>query len=145
MTGRLRSLGDQARRDDRGSSVVQLPLLAGTYVLFIMLFVFIGRVNSGYSAAEAASRYAARTIAIARDPAAAVPVAQDQAAETAGAGSPKCRSIDFSHTIDDAQVTVTITCEVDLAEVNILGVPGAWTTSATASEPIDQHREGGPP
>lgn len=141
MTTRLRSLRKRVRRDDRGSGVVQLPLLAGTYVLFIMLFVFIGRVNSGYSAAEAASRYAARTIAIARDPAAAVPVAQDQAAETAGVGSPKCRSMDFSHTIDTAQVTVTVTCQVDLAEVNILGVPGTWASSATASEPVDQHRE----
>ena len=123
---------------------MQLPIMAGTYVLFIMLLVFVGRVNSGHSAAEAAARYAARTIAIARNPPAAVNVARDQAEATVDVGSARCRSVDFTHTIDATEVTVTITCQVDLAEVNILGIPGAWAATATATEPIDQHREGGP-
>ena len=118
--------------------------MAGTYVLFIMLLVLVGRVNSGHSAAEAAARYAARTIAIARDPTPAVDIAREQAETTVEAGSAKCRSMDFTHTIDGTEVTVTITCQVDLAEVNILGIPGAWAATATATEPIDQHREGGP-
>jgi hypothetical protein len=118
--------------------------MAGTYVLFIMLLVFVGRVNTGYSSAEAAARYAARTIALARDPAAAVDAARSDAAATVGAGSAKCRSMDFDYTVDAAEVTVTITCQVDLAEVNILGVPGHWAATATASEPVDQFREGGP-
>jgi hypothetical protein len=142
---RVRDVYDCIGRDDRGSGVVQLPIMAGTFILFVMLLVFIGRVNSGHAAAESAARYAARTIAIARDPAAAVPVAQDQSADTAEAGSAKCRSMDFTHTIDDEQVSVTVTCQVDLAEVNILGVPGRWEATATASEPIDAYRETSPP
>jgi hypothetical protein len=137
-------LRERLRGDDRGSGVVQLPIMAGTYVLFIMLLVFVGRVNSGYSSAEAAARYAARTIALARDPAAAVDAARADAATTVRAGSAKCRSMDFAYTVDAAEVTVTITCQVDLAEVNILGVPGHWAATATASEPVDQLREGGP-
>ena len=137
-------LHEQMRGDDRGSGVVQLPIMAGTYVLFIMLLVFVGRVNSGYSSAEAAARYAARTIALARDPAAAVDAARADAAATVRAGSAKCRSMGFAYTVDATEVTVTITCQVDLAEVNILGVPGHWAATATASEPVDQFREGGP-
>jgi Flp pilus assembly protein TadG len=140
----IRHLRDRLRGDDRGNGVVQLPIMAGTYVLFIMLLVFVGRVNSGYSSAEAGARYAARTIAIARDPTTAVDAARADAATTVRAGSARCRSMDFAHTIDAAQVTVTITCQVDLAEVNILGVPGHWAATATASEPVDQFREGGP-
>ena len=134
----------RVRSDDRGGGVVQLPIMALTYVLFIMLLVFVGRVNSGYSAAEAGARYAARTIAIARDPTAALDTARAEAPATVRAGSARCRSMDFAHTVDATQVTVTVTCQVDLAEVNILGVPGHWEASATASEPVDQFREGGP-
>src|SRR5688572_24309237 len=44
-----------ATHDDRGGAVVQLPIMAGTYVLFVLLLVLVGRVNSGHSAAEAAA------------------------------------------------------------------------------------------
>lgn len=129
------------RRDDRGSGAVQLVVMAGTFIAFVMLFVFVGRVNSGYSTAESAARSAARTIAIARDPAAAVDIAREDAATIANVGSAKCRAMDFEPSIDEAEVTVTVTCDVDLGEVSIVSVPGTWTATATATEPIDQWRE----
>jgi Flp pilus assembly protein TadG len=138
----LHQLGGQAR-DDRGSGAVELVLVTPVFLLFIMLAIFIGRVNSGYRTTDAAARYAARTIAMARDAAAAIDVAYDQAAMTASVGSAKCRSMDFTHAITDTEVTVTVTCQVDLSEVNILGIPGHWETQATAVEPVDQWREGG--
>lgn len=124
---------------------MQLPIVAIVFAVVVMLLVFIGRVNSGHSAAEAGARYAARTIALARDPAAAVDAARADAAVTVRPGSTKCRSMDFAHTIHPAEVTVTITCQVDLSELRILGVGGRWTATATASEPIDQFREDGLP
>lgn len=138
---RLQRLRGRVRRDDRGSGVVQLPVMAGTFVVFMMLAILVGRVNSGYSAAEVAAQSAARTIAIARDPAAAVDVAHDDAATVADVGSPTCRSMDFSHTLTSTEATVTVSCVVDLGEVSIVNVPGHWTATATATEPIDQWRE----
>jgi Flp pilus assembly protein TadG len=138
---RLQRLRHRVRCDDRGSGAVQFPVMAATYIAFIMLLVFVGRVNSGYSTAEAAARSAARTIAIARDPAAAVDVAREDAATIANVGSAKCRAMDFTPSIDETEVTVTVTCDVDLGEVSIVSVPGTWTATATATEPIDQWRE----
>lgn len=129
------------RRDDRGSGAVQLPVMAATYVAFIMLLVFVGRVNSGHSAAETAARSAARTIAISRDPTSAMGTAQDEAAAIANVGSASCRSMDFASSVSDTEVTVTVTCQVDLAEVTLTGIPGRWAATAAASEPIDRWRE----
>ena len=138
---RLLLLRQRIRRDDRGSGAVQLPVMAATYVAFIMLLVFVGRVNSGHSAAETAARSAARTIAISRDPASAAGAAQDDAAAIVNVGSASCRSMDFSSSVSDTDVTVTVTCEVDLGEVTMTGIPGRWAATATASEPIDRWRE----
>ena len=42
------------------------------------------------------------------------------------------------------QVTVTVTCQVDLAEAAVLPIPGSMTLSATATEVIDRYREANP-
>lgn len=135
----------RCRPDDRGGGAVQLPVMAATYIAFVMLLVLVGRVNAGHSSAETAARSAARTIALARDPAAAVGAAQDDAAAIANVGSSTCRSMDLAHSISDIEVTVTVTCQVDLSEVTLVGVAAHWTATATASEPVDRWREGGPP
>jgi len=137
----LRRIGCRVRRDDRGSGTVELVIMASTYVVFMMIFVFVGRVNAGYASVETAARSAARSIAIARDPTTAMNAAHDQAATIAKVGSPKCRSMTFAPKVSATEATVTITCDVDLSEVVITGVPGHWTAKATASEPIDRWRE----
>ncbi len=40
-------------------------------------------------------------------------------------------------------MTVTVTCEVPLADLALLGVPGSRTVTGTASSPVDVYR--GPP
>lgn len=49
--------------------------------------------------------------------------------------------MDFTSNLDEAEATVTVSCVVDLSEVSIVSVPGHWTATGTASEPIDQWRE----
>lgn len=124
--------------DDRGGGVVQLPLMATVFVVFASLMVFVGRVNSSSSTAEAAARYAARTISLSRDPAAAVDQAQADAEVTVSVGSASCQSMSFDHLIEADHVEVTVTCEVDLVG---LGVPGSFTVIGRAEEPLDQWRE----
>ena len=96
----------------------------------------------GHAAVESAARHAARTISIARDPDAAAGVAEDDAAITVRLGSALCESMDFDPVVVDGEVTVTVTCQVDLSELALLPVPGT-TVQATATEVIDRHREGG--
>jgi hypothetical protein len=129
--------------DDRGSGVVELPVIAVfVFVPLLLLCVFVGRMHAGQGAVESAARHAARTISIARDPAAAVGVAESDAATTVRAGSPRCVDMGMSHTVATDRVTVTITCTVDLSEATLLPVvPGVQTVSATVVEPRDRHRE----
>jgi hypothetical protein len=133
----------RSRPDDRGSGVVELPVIAVfVFAPLLVLSIFVGRMHAGHGAVESAARHAARTISIARDPAAAVDIAEADAATTVRVGSPRCLDMGMSHTVSDDQVTVTITCTVDLSEATLLPVvPGVQTVSATAVEPRDRHRE----
>jgi len=130
------------REDDRGLGVVELPVMAVFFfVPLLALTIFVGRLQAGHSAVESASRHAARTISLARDPAAAVGIAESEAATTVNAGSGMCRTMTFNHSIDDDNVTVTVGCAVDLSEAVFAMVPGSQTVSATSVEPVDKHRE----
>ncbi len=129
-------------RGDGGNGALDLTVMGMCFfVPVILLLIFAGRVNAGHAAVESAARHAARTISIARDPAAAEGVAQSDAATTVREGSAMCLSMDFSAQVDAAQVEVTVSCQVDLSEIALLPVPGTRTASATAVEVIDRHRE----
>ena len=126
------------RRGDQGGGVVQLPIMATVFVAFASLMVFAGRVNNASSDAEAAARYAARTISLARDPADAITAARHDAEVAVSAGSSSCRSMSFDHELGPDSVTVTVTCVVELVA---FGVPGSWTVTGRAEEPLDRWRE----
>jgi hypothetical protein len=129
-------------RGDRGNGALDLTVMGMCFfVPVVLLLVFAGRVNAGHAAVESAARHAARTISIARDPAAAESVARGESATTVREGSAMCRSMDFRARIGSDQVEVTVSCAVDLSEIALLPVPGTRTASATAVEVVDRHRE----
>jgi hypothetical protein len=131
------------RSGDRGSGVVELPVMAVFFFApLLALAIFVGRVHAGYSAVESAARHAGRTISIARDPAEAAGVAEAEAASTVRVGSARCRDMSFTHAVTAEQVTVTVSCTVDLSEASLVPViPGVRSVSATVVEPRDRHRE----
>jgi Flp pilus assembly protein TadG len=134
------------RRDDRGEGALDISVMAVCFfVPCVLLLVYAGRMNAGHAAVESAARHAARTISISRDPTLALGVAEDDAAVTVRLGSAMCESMDFTPVVGDGEVTVTVTCQVDLSELALLPVPGTATVSATATEVIDRHREGAVP
>lgn len=106
--------------------------------MFASLVVFVGRVNGGSAVAEAGARYAARTMSLARDPRAAADEARADAETTVSVGSPSCRTMSFAYALEADQVTVSVTCTVELVG---LGVPATWTVTGRAQEPIDRWRE----
>jgi hypothetical protein len=112
--------------------------MATVFILFASLMIFVGRVNSSAAVAEAGASYAARTISLARDPRAAAGQAQADAETTVSVGSPGCRTMDFAYTLEADQVTVDVTCTVELVG---LGVPATWQVTGHAEEPIDRWRE----
>jgi hypothetical protein len=64
---------------------------------------------------------------------------------TLDVGSPSCRTVDFSPSIGDVAITLTVSCIVDLQAASMLPLPGSMTVSATATEAIDTHRESSGP
>ena len=130
------------RSDERGSASVELAILAPLVGLLLGSVVLVGRVQLARADVEGAARSAARDLSISRDPYVAVEGVRSALMETLDVGSPTCRTLSFSPEIGSTQVTVSITCSVDLQEAAILPVPGSMSVSASASEVIDIYREG---
>jgi hypothetical protein len=138
------------RCDDRGSVGSELVVMTVVFAAFVAMVIFAGRVNVGYSHAEAAARAAARTISIDRNPASAVDQGRSTAADIVKVGSAMCESMSFQHSFEHGpegeltDVTVEITCQVDLSEAGLLFVPGSMRVDGSATESIDQYRESEP-
>jgi Flp pilus assembly protein TadG len=130
-------------RDDRGSTSVELVILAPLIGILLLSVVVVGRVQVARADVEGAARSAARQIAIARDPQSAISSAQSGAGTSLDVGSPSCRTMTFTSSITEEWVTVTVSCVVDLDDASVLPVPGSMTVTATATEIIDAHRERG--
>jgi hypothetical protein len=129
-------------RDDRGSAAAQLAVLLPGFILFFGLVTYSGRSGEAQAATDGAARWAARTISLARSPDDAVADAEADAASTLRVGRAACRTMDFSPVITDTEVTVTISCEVDVSELILLPVPGSRTIEASATEVRDRFVEG---
>jgi Flp pilus assembly protein TadG len=130
------------RCGDRGSASVELAVLAPLVGLLLGAVVLVGRVQLARADVEGAARSAARDLSIARDPYVAVDEIRAGLMTTLDVGSPTCRALSFVPDIGSAQVSVTLTCTVDLREAAVLPVPGSMSISASASEIIDTYREG---
>lgn len=129
------------RTDDRGSVTVELVLAAPVFALLLALVVTVGRTQSARADVEAAAHASARTITLARDPAAARTHARADAAARLPVGSATCRTMGFDTHLTPARAEVTVSCTVDLASAGMLPVPGTYTVTATADEVFDVHRE----
>jgi len=124
-----------------GSVSVELAILAPLVGILLACVVLVGRVQIARADLEGAARGAARDLSIARDPAAAVDRVHEVLAETLDVGSPSCRSMVFDPVIEARQVSVTLTCTVDLQAAAVLPVPGTMQLSASATEIVDVYRE----
>lgn len=120
---------------------MELAVLTPAIAFMLALVVLVGRVQSSRADIEAAAHSAARFITLSRDPTDAVEVAHAAAAERLRVGSPSCRALGWDARITDLDVTVTLSCEVDLSEAALLPVPGSFTVSATSTEVLDRFRE----
>lgn len=134
----------RAARTDRGSIAVEMAIVAPALVCVLALVAIVGRLGNSKLDLDAAAQSAARTIAIARSPQDAVDDARESAAATLRVGSPTCREWTFDAEVTTTEVTVEVTCVVDLSTTSLLPVPGSKTFSSSATEVIDRYREQAP-
>ena len=132
---------------ERGSVSIELVLLAPALLLLLSFAVVAGRTQIAESAVAEAARAAAREASLARSSDAAVAAAGAEQAlrdqdlhcqsmtvkiDTAGFQAPPSQPAD---------VTVTVSCVVGMADLLAPGLPGSVTVEASFTSPIDAFRE----
>jgi len=140
------------------------------FVALLLLVVVSGRVTSAHLALQNAAQQAARTLTLARDPAAGLDQARAAARNAADGAGVACQQVDLTvlgtspwsslatsspgavgtvaTEADDAApatvpVTVHLTCTVDLGDLTGLALPTSMTLTATATSVLDRFRSTG--
>lgn len=129
---------------ERGSVSVELVLLTPVLLLLLGLVVMTGRIGETRIGVGHAAQQAARAASLAGDPL----VAQAQAHATAAANLDTLGVVCGELTVDldttrfapGGDVTVAVTCTVDLSDVSFAGIPGQRILQADAIEVIDRYR-----
>jgi Flp pilus assembly protein TadG len=139
--GRDRGAG---RADQRGSISVELIVLTPVFVLIVVVVVAVGRVGEARQQVVEAARAGAEAAAIAPDPVGARSVADENVALAIGAHGSPCPApqvhTDTGHFVPGGYVTVTVVCQVALADLAIPGFPGSTPLRASSTAPIDPYR-----
>ena len=137
------------RWGERGSASIEAAVAAPAFVLFVGLIIFGGRTAIAHQSVESAAADAARSASIARSSADAVLAARTAATTSLANQQVNCRHVDvviddrgFRASVgQDATVSVTISCDLDLGDLSVPGVPGSRTISATMASALDTWRE----
>jgi len=128
--------------DEQGSAAVELVLVTPVLVALMLFVVAGGRLASARADVDAAARDSARAASIARSPAQAE--RDGKQATEAALHAMSCPTatvtIDTSDFRPGGTVAATVTCEVDLADLTGLGLPGHRAISSRFVEPIDAFR-----
>lgn len=137
------------RDGERGSASIEAVIGVTAFVLLGSLVIAGGRVAIANQAIESVAAEAARSASIARTQGEAD--AQAAAGAKASLANQDVRCTRSNVTVDTsgftvppgtpASVAATVSCDVDLSDVALPGVPGAITITKTMSSPIDTYRE----
>ena len=127
-----------------GSISVEVVLVAPVFLLLLGLVVMAGRLGEARIAVVHSAQQAARAASLAGDASGALAEAQDIATRNLEALGRSCSSlrvdVDTSRFAPGGDVSVTVACSVDLADVSFAGIPGTRTLQADAIEVIDRYR-----
>jgi len=139
------------RRPDRerGSAVIEAVIGVPAFMLFVLLIVFAGRVAIAHQGVQSAAADAARSASIARTQGAAQTAGDTAAATSLANQHVNCTvttiSVDttgFASPVGTpAKVMASVSCQVNLSDIWLPGVPGTKTITATMSSPLDTYRE----
>jgi Flp pilus assembly protein TadG len=129
---------------DTGTMALELALLTPLLVAFMMVMVGLGRVVEAKSQVDGAARDAARAASLERSRSQAH-TAAEHAAEATLSGRKWCRkvpstSVDLSAWGPGGQVSVTVSCDIDLTGLSLIGFRPSRTMTGNATAPIDTLR-----
>ncbi|MEV0623982.1 TadE/TadG family type IV pilus assembly protein [Nonomuraea sp. NPDC050404] len=132
---------------ERGSITLETAIIAPALMILLLMVIGLGRIALAHGALDAAARDAARQASIARDPAAARAAAVTSARAALAREGLACAP---SVTVDTtglsaplgrpAAVIAHVSCEVELADLAIPGIPGTKHITSSFTSPIDPYR-----
>jgi Flp pilus assembly protein TadG len=129
---------------DAGSIAVELVVLTPVLFVLALMTVAFGRVSEARQQVVEAARAGAQAAAVLPD----APSAQAGAAQLAVLDlfsrthtcSASAVAVDVTRFTPGGSVTVQVTCNVNLSDLSVPGVPGSTTLRASATAPIDPYR-----
>ena len=118
--------------------------MAPVLIILMLFVVLVGRLSQARADVDRAARDAARAASITRTSDAAHERAAAAARATLVDGGVSCRTmtieLDTGAFAPDGAVRATVGCNVDLADLLLLGVPGSRTVTASFTQPVDAFR-----
>ncbi|MDR1808773.1 MAG: pilus assembly protein [Propionibacteriaceae bacterium] len=140
--------GRSAGRRDAGSTTLEAAIVVPALLLFLALMIVAGRVALARDTVNQAAWDAARAASLARTAGAAwadAATAAEAALRNHHLACDPAVAVDtsqFARPVGQAaEVTVTLTCAVAVADLSLPGVPGTLTVTVTAASPLDTYRE----
>ena len=132
-------------RSERGTATIELVLLTPLALAVLGFLVIAGRLSTTTADVAATSRDAARAASLTQTYDEALDAADRTAAASLAAKHVTCQNLtvtggDPSLFVAGGEITITVACSVDLADVALPGIPGHRTVSATSTEVIDRFR-----
>lgn len=128
----------------QGSLTVELVVLTPVIVLFVLVTLAFGRYELAREQVIGAARAAAEAAAVVPSASDAQSAALAAAAPIVEGGAHSCTQLNVvAQTADffpGGSVTVSVSCEIDLADLLIPGVPGHAEVRVAVHAPIDPYR-----
>jgi Flp pilus assembly protein TadG len=140
--------GSAAEPRDQGSLAIEAAIVTPALLLFLLMVIAAGRIETAGGVVDAAARDGARSASLTRTSDAAVQAANDSAATTLNQQGVTCRSQqvvvgtgDFAPALGQTgEVTVTVSCTISLADLAVPGLPGSMTLHSTFTSVVDAYR-----
>jgi Flp pilus assembly protein TadG len=138
-------------RDQVGSASIEAVVAVPAFALLVGLIIFGGRTATTHQSVQTAAADGARVASLERTSSSARTAALTAATTSLRNQGVDCLDIDvtiragqFARAVgQDATVSVTVACRLDLSDLSVPGVPGSRLVTATMISPIDTWRQRG--
>jgi len=134
-----------AARNERGAMAIELVILTPALVAAIMVIAGGARYVDARGQANSAAFAAARAASLTTSQDAALAAGAKAAEQSMAERGHACAQLDVAIDADDfapgGAVKATVTCTADLSDLVGFGLPGSKTFTATATVPLEQHRD----
>ncbi|GAA3386442.1 TadE/TadG family type IV pilus assembly protein [Streptomyces racemochromogenes] len=135
-------------RQDRGSETIAAAIVAPLLIMLLCLAIAGGRIVTSGAKIDAVAEDAARAASISRTYTGAQAEASAAATRSLGDQGIHCASVSTSVDVSGlavplgqaGTVTVTITCNVTMADLLLPGVPGSKTLTSRFTSVVDAYR-----